>query len=414
MRRTRLECCPLFRQGPSILAFLSLFSFGVSSVWAQETDGLKLRLTTSLVHDSNVFRLSDTANVKDQVGRDSAADIIANTSLGISLKQSYSLQRFEFEARIQDYRYQNFGNLSISVTNYLAAWRWSLTPRITGNASVERKEVANDFTGIQGDRSKNKSSVVTSRLDGTYEVSGPWWIVGGIARVSESGLQNQGSSADVTSTGMEAGLRYNLASGSSIGYLVRNTKGNYVNRQLPSADFLDDRFSQLDHGVNVRWSIDGSSSADLRATQLKRSHPNYAQRDYDGTNLEAGLNLAITGKTSLALGWGRDLASLQTGTSNYTQTDRLTITPVWQVSPKTQLLMRHEMGRQSYLGNPSGAPSPTIPRVDTLNDTLFSLNWQPYTFAILSLGLRESLRSSNVLGQDFQSTQATVSAQFIY
>jgi exopolysaccharide biosynthesis operon protein EpsL len=387
---------------------------GTSSAWAQETEGLKLRLTTSLVHDSNVFRLSDTANVQEQVGRNSGADMIANTTLGISLKQSYSLQRFEFEARIQDYRYQNFGNLNNSVTNYLAAWRWSLTPRFTGNASLERKEVPNDFTGIQSDRRMSKSAISTSRLDAAYEVSGPWSAVGGISRVSESGIQNQGSSADVAATGIEAGVRYKLSSGSSIGYLARSTNGIYVNRQLPSVDLFDDQFTQLDHSVNLRWSIDGSSSADLGATQLRRSHPNYAQRDYAGTNLEAGLNLAITGKTSLALGWGRDFASLQTASSNYTQTDRLTISPVWQVSPKTQLLMRHEMGRQSYLGNPSGASPLTIPRVDTLNDTLFSLNWQPYTFAILSLGLRESLRSSNVMGQDFQSTQATVSAQFIY
>jgi hypothetical protein len=210
------------------------------------------------------------------------------------------------------------------------------------------------------------------------------------------------------------GVGYDFASGSAVKFLARSTDGRYLNRPLPSSDMYDDSFKQTESELSLKWSIDGKSSAELRAMVLKRSHPNYPQRDYHGVNAAAGLNIGITGKTSLALNWTRELNSYQTNTTNFTQFDRLSLGPTWQIGPKTRIRLHHEIGRRDFLGTPTTLASNTPPRSDITHDTVLSLEWQPYSFVIFTIALQDALRRSNQAGLDYQSYLANVSAQFIY
>ena len=165
------------------LAFASL------QCWAQQDSPLVLNASYALQTDSNLFRLPSAADTQALVGRSSAAEQIGATTLGLRFATTQSLQKFEFNASIVDYHYQNFDYLNFVATNYDAAWRWSLTPQFTGSITSQRVETLNSFADYQGFRTRNQRTDTTHSFDGVYALQGPWRLLGGVSQTERSNEQ---------------------------------------------------------------------------------------------------------------------------------------------------------------------------------------------------------------------------------
>lgn len=390
----------------------ALILYATAAAWAEGQDVFKFNASYAQAQDSNLFRLPASANVPALVGRATAAERIGVSSLGLSVNKAYSLQRFELDLTLVDYRYQNFGYLSFAAHNYNAAWRWSLSPRLRGNLTTDRQESQNSFSDYQGYNRRNQRTSTSSRFDGEYELDGVWRLLGGVSKASQTNLQPLAAELDYDLTATEAGVRYAFASGSSFTYKLKAARGSYLNRVLASSGLYDDGFRQLDNELRLRWVFSGQGSADLYASHISRSHSHYSARDYAGLNAGANINWSLSGKTSLTAGWTRELASYQTSSSNYSQTDRLAFGPIWQVSPKTVVRLSWALARRDYLGNPGTA----LPeqRSDTTRDATLSVDWQPLPYLNLIASLQQARRDSNLAGLDFVSNMVTVSAQLSY
>ena len=377
--------------------------FSSAPAWAQVQDTFKFNAAYARQSDSNLFRLPAAANAAEQVGI---------TSLGFNFNKAYSLQRFELNLSLIDYQYQNFSYLSFAAQNYNAAWRWSLTPRLRGNFTTVRNETLNSFADFQGFNQRNQRTNTNTRFDAAYEIDGPWRLLGGVSQSAQTNEQVLLAEGDFRSNAADLGLRYVLGSGSSLSYALKTATGSYLNRVLSPVSLLDDGFDQIDNELRLHWIISGNSSADISAAHIKRSHPNFAQRDFSGLNAAINLNWNMTGKSALTAGFARELASYQTGSANYTQTDRFSIGPVWQVSPKAVVRLRYDVAQRAYLGPPTGGV--VAQRSDTTHDTSLSFDWQPYRYLTLSASLQNAMRTSNQAGLDYASNVATFSAQFTY
>lgn len=384
----------------------------LAPAWAQDAPDLKLNASYAVQSDSNLFRLSAGADVNALVGQPSATERIGVTSVGLSLATSQSLQKFEFGASVVDYRYQNFSYLSFTAANYNAAWRWSVTPRLNGTLSTESRQALASFADYQGYTTRNQRTDANTRLDTVYEVTGPWRLVAGATQSSQSNQQAAVAGVDYSSTAVDVGVRHVLSSGSTITYRAKVYNGSYLNRPLNPIGLYDDRFEQTDHDLRMHWALSGKSSAYLGLTGISRSHPHFAQRDYTGFNTGAGVKWAITGKTGLTADYAHELSSYQTSTSSYSQTDRISLGPAWQISPKALLSLRHIWSQIDYLGTPALLASST--RRDTTRDTTLSFSWQPYQALTFSVALQNSVRGSTQAGLDYDSTMATLSAQYSY
>ena len=108
------------------------------SAWAEGNQELQFRASATVVHDSNLFRLPADANLLALIGRDSAAERVAITTLGVNYNKAYSLQNVELDMSLVKYDYQNFSYLGFSAFNYRGAWRYAFTPRFRGTLSSER------------------------------------------------------------------------------------------------------------------------------------------------------------------------------------------------------------------------------------------------------------------------------------
>ncbi|MBT9507761.1 XrtB/PEP-CTERM-associated polysaccharide biosynthesis outer membrane protein EpsL [Rhodoferax sp.] len=396
----------------SLLLTALLGTLGAAPAWAQAQDTLTLIASQSLSTDSNLFRLPAHANTMALIGKSSAAEQIESTSLTLKFSKAYSLQRFELAVNLIDYRYQNFNYLSFTAHNYNAAWRWSFTPRLHGNLNADRSETLNSFSDFQGFNLRNQRTNTSSRFNAIYELGGPWEVFGGVSRTTQTNLQPLLAESDYAANSAEAGLRFAQASGSSLAYTLKNASGQNINRAYSPAGLYDDGFKQVDHALKFLWAISGNSTADLTTAYINRTHAHFSQRDYSGLNSAVNLNWNISGKSALSAGWARDLSSYQTASTNYSQTDRLFIGPVWQLSPKMVARARYEVARREYLGSPSGLVAPQ--RSDTTTDASVSLDWQPNQYLTFSATLQNAKRASTLPGLDYDSHMATLSAQFTY
>jgi exopolysaccharide biosynthesis operon protein EpsL len=396
----------------SHLILALLWACACVSAHAQSQDPLTFNAAYSAQTDSNLFRLPSGANAQALVGRGDASEQIGVTSLGVSFKTRQSLQQFELSATAIDYQYQNFNYLSFTATNFDAAWRWSVTPRLRGSLTASRKETLNSFADFTGYNQRNVRLDTASGLDTEYEIDGPWRVVAGLSGNRQANSAAQVAGSDFSTTSANAGVRYAFASGSSITLVSRTNQGEYLGRTVPNAGLFDNAYKQLDQDLRLRWVFSGNSTADANLTYIARTHPTYGQRYFDGFNTGLNLNWRLTGKTSVAAGYQHTLGANASANSNYTQTDSLTLAPAWQFSPKASLRLQGKFDQVQYLGSPSAVAAST--RRDTNRELTLSLNWQPHDKISLSTSLGTASRGSSQAGLDFDSSTLGVSAQLFY
>jgi len=399
------------RRTPTCLVYGMLLCCSATA-WAQTEDPLTLVASYAIQTDSNLFRLPASANTQALLGTSDASEQIGIGSLGVNFKTRQSLQQFELSASFIDYQYQRFGYLSFTATNFDAAWRWSVTPRWRGSLTATRKETLNNFADYQGFSQRNVRLDTSTGLNTEYEIDGPWRLVAGVYGSRQANQAAQVSGSDFANTSADVGVLYAFASGSSIALRTRTAQGDYLNKTLPSAGLFDNAYAQTEQDLRLHWLMGASHTADANITFVARTHPNYSQRDYTGVNTGASVNLQLSGKTSLAASYQHQLAAYQTNSSNYSQTDSISLAPAWAFSPKAVLRLQAKLDQVEYLGSPTTIAAST--RRDTNRELTLSVNWQPYQKLLVGASVGTVSRGSNQAGLDFDSTQIGLNAQYTY
>jgi len=385
---------------------LGLIFCGVD-VRADSLDSWNVYASSSLTYDKNLFRVAPGDSPKSEV-------INANT-VGVKVNKPYSLQRFELDANLVDYRYKNFNSLDFLAKNYSAAWRWSLTPNLRGNLTTNHLEALNNFADYQG-RVRNMRTNDDKRFDADLDVGGGWHLLGGgfesVRKNSAEFIQE----SDSTLTSSETGVRYVSTAGSSLTYYNRIGVGKYNNRAQPFSSNLygplDNKFNQTENEFSFRWPVTAKTMLDGRIARLERSHEHYSVRDYSGNVGALNINWNITDKTRISGGFLREIAGFQSLYSSYSVTNRLVFNPVWQISAKTALRFRYDYGKRDYLG--AIVSNALSDRKDTLRTGMIALDWQPMTAVTLSASLTDDTRSSNQSGYQYKDHIAFVSGQISF
>ena len=308
-----------------------LLLLGAARAWADEFDTINFNGGVTVVNDSNLFRLSGTADPNVVLGKSSTADQIVVTSVGARLAKPYSLQRFELNASLVDYRYQSARFLNFAAFNYDAAWRWSLTPRLRGSLTADRSETLNSFVDFRA-FVRNVRTEENNRFNAEYEIDGVWRLIGGASQSKIQNAQLFVQQQDFKSTAAEFGAKYACPSGSFISGLARAQAGSYFKLPQPvAASLFDNRFDQTEYEARGYWLLSGKSSLDTRLAYFERKHPTFSQRNFSGVVGNTSFNWGISGKTRLITSVSRELASFVQSasfvqpSSSYTRNDRLSV-----------------------------------------------------------------------------------------
>lgn len=390
---------------PLPLALLGLFCLGAQ---ADELDTLQFYASEDIQRDSNPFRLSDSANTQAVIGTASRSDTIAVTTLGFKINKPVGLQRFEFDANVEDHRYKRFTSLDFTGVNYAAAWRWSFTPALHGSLTSDRRVYVDNTADLQNFGQLNRRTARSTLFDAEYEVDGAWRALGGVfERVSTSSQPTFAGDSKVR--GLEVGARRVFSSGTSLAYRFRNGSGDYsdLRSAVPVGGFKD-----REHEVRLDWAPSGKTTVLARLARFDRAHDNVSARDFSGVVGQLDVNWAVTGKTSVTWGAARELGSYQVAESSYYQGYRFFVAPTWRATEKIAVRLRYDHGVRDFRGPLPGVVA--IDRQDTIRLASLALEWQAARALKLVGSVQRDKRTSSAPGFDYVSNSVGVLAQLSF
>jgi len=380
----------------------------VPRAYADSEDTFNLNASYSLLTDSNVFRLSESAAAPS--GSDTKSDQIRKSTLGLSIDKSYSLQRLIVNINVADFRYSNFDYLSFSAVNYAATWQWSLTPKVHGKLSTEKSTALNSYTDFQNVNVRNLRTISATSFDAEAELAAAWRVTASLEQSRQTNDVSVVQEGDVSLNGGSIGLRYVAPSKSYLAYRVRRSSGDYFNRVANVSSAIPTSLDEFEQELRTVWFATGKSVVTAKISHLSREHPGFAVRDYSGTVGSVTLDWGISGKLALATTLSRDLSPYQTDTSSYMVADKISIAPLWKITAHTSLRANYQYASQDYRGGLPGSTS-TTERHDNVRTVLVGMDWRPRETISLSLSLQNTKRLSNTTGFDYKVNAATVAAQ---
>ncbi|MES2949385.1 MAG: outer membrane beta-barrel protein [Pseudomonadota bacterium] len=366
---------------------------------AQEKDPerLKLKAEATRSEDSNFLRAPESKAVADQ---------ISNQTLDVNLAFPYGQQRLEFEGNLINSQHQTLKQFDFVGHNYLAAWRWSLSPTVLGVLSTKRTESLNSAADSVDPSLRNKNTTKVDSLTAGYLLGGPWHLLAEYSRGSSINERALLGVADVRYDSYMAGFSYAPTNNNTLSYARRMDSGTNT-----SASTGTSGYSYNGHVLLVTYALTSNTSMKARLAYLEQRFTVDPKFDFSGVSGGLDATWRITGKTSLTGSWQRDLSSFQTPDSTYAQTDVFSLVPNWQIRPTLSLGLKFSQSVRDALGNPNGTLST---RRDHTYESGLSIQWQPRGYIRLRGSMTQAKRTSNAVDQDYSANVVLLGAQFIY
>jgi len=387
------------------LVTISVFALALTALraFADEDDVLNIGIGGTVTHDSNLFRLPDSAGP--------VSDTIYTGYVGLHINKPYAQQRFLLDVTETVYRYEKSANLDFDGLGYRGAWLWHLGPRISGTLAAERKEelVAFDQT-IGSQRNVRTSDSGLFSLDAL--IFGGWHMLLGISARRQTSEQPVLGEPDFRSLGIGLGLSYVARSGSSVTVTRRSTKGEYLQGDFDPADSEIDDYREDEYEVGASWILSGRSTLTGRVAWIERHHEIFTNRDFSGPAGELVYAWTPKGKLNFAFSAGQTIRPYRDLFSRYLVEDTLSLEPTWRSTERITVRMRLQHVRTEYRGGLVARPGGE--RRDSANNALLGVDWRPRRSITFGALLERLQRSSNDALAEFDATVATISASLLF
>lgn len=384
---------------------------GSEAARADALDTLNLTLAETLRHDNNLFRLPEGRQPSSAAGNSSRSDVIRTEAVTLTLDKQLSMQKVHFSATVSTNRFRTFDSLNYQSKGYEGFWSWQLTPHLRGRIFVQRAQTLNSFADIQGFQ-RNVRTSSTRRLDADYGVFGKWRLT---ASLSEGQSRNSAPFVQIGDTRTQAaaiGVRYVTLADNWVALTSSLSEVDWMNRPLDLVNHYDVSAEQRDAELRVKWQITGKSMIDGVVDWVTRRHANVPSRNYKGTAGRLDYTWAGSGKAQLRVGVGRDFEPWWESSSSYARRDRLTFSPVWYPSARTQVRLHMERSTRDYLGPVPGYSGGV--RSDSGSLAELAFEWAPTRNLTLATSLQSEGRNSNQPGLDYEDKTLMFSAQLAF
>lgn len=377
---------------------------------ADEIDSFNIVAGVNRQYDNNVFRVPSNRDMRTVAGRKERWDDIQTTFGGLRFDKQYSMQRFKADYTRTAYRYQNYDFLDFDASEYKLAWLWALTPYLTGNLSSDRTESLNNFQDYRDFRATNIRTTRSHRLDIDWAPHGNWHFLAGISYFDLKNSQVFNEQSDYTQDALNVGLKYIFPSGSTMGLMFLEKKGE--NDKLVS-NFFDANFDERETNATLDWVLTGKSKLSSKLGYIDRTYDSLSNRDYSGLFGNISYIWLPTAKLQVVTTASRELASFQTFTSSYTVNDTISMSPAWMISDKLSLQMSASLSNRRFEGD-GVLGLPDINRKDRAKALSLSFSWKPWRSVTLGGSLQHSTRESTESSLDFSDDSASLSAQLFF
>jgi len=378
-------------------------------------DRLQVFVGESVARDSNVFRISDSADPQGTIGSSERGDTFHATTVGVNLDTPVSRQRIQAGIDWSQVRYHRFTSLDHIDRNGHANWLWQGGDKWSGLLGYAESRTLASFTNFQG---ATPNPLTTKTLSGTANyLMNPHWefqAIGSEMR-QRNGLTTRQSN-DVDVTGAQLGVNYISTASNRVGINVRQDDGRYPNLEPIGALLVKNDYVQRSVGASTDWTITAKSHLAARIDHVQRDYEQFSSRDYNGTIFRAAYDWLPTAKTSVSFIAQRDISPSEDVQTSFVLVKGIAITPSYAFSEKVRLTASLSSSIRDYMGDPgiAGATTSFAGREDRVHAGSITLTYTPMRALTTFLSVQRETRSSNQALLDYTSNLVQVSARLTF
>ena len=313
---------------------------------------------------------------------DPVSDSITTETVGASLNAGYSRQRLRLDAAFTNNQYQSHSDLNFQGRNMSGAWQWASGAGLIGSVSLSQVVTENPATSSVDATQRNLNKTQTNQAFVGYDFAGGWQAIVGVVDALVSNERAVVGQSDFRYHGVYAGATYTFSSGNTLGFKSLDASGSNI---------YD--YSLRSNEIKVEIKPDDALILTGVLADFRQSYASHPEYDFSGPTGSGSMKWQITGKTSLAASYQRQLYAMPFITSIYTVNDSLILAPVWQVTSKVALKGQLVDTVVRFEGDPGGGASGEADHIITL---MVGVDWLPRENILLTLGVTRTSRTRNL------------------
>ena len=363
--------------------------------------------------DSNVFRLSDAADVKAVVRPTASKEDHINSPIaGLDGQWVFGRQIVDLTLQAQDNLYSKNSGLNNVSTDDKLAWNWALGGVLSGQVGIDYHRALLSFVNSVV-YSRNTYSQTESFATGRYQLGPRWTLFAGILNSSIVLADPASKGNDSRSKVVDAGIEFAANVRDSFGLDYRYTDSRYPNGIVLTGSSFDPDYREEQVRLLVKRSITEKTSIDLSGGLLKRQYTNTLIGSFSGPIWRGSLGWQPTDKTQIIVSAWRDLQAYLTDESNYYRTTGVSLSPTWTMSGKITLALLASREKQTYIGSSSIVGAQTG-RQDTVNARGATMTYTPTRSLAIDVAYRREQRDSNQELRGYKDGLASAGLRFSF
>ena len=390
--------------GVTLVALAGAFPSQALALWG---DRLEIYGQEHVIHDSNIFRLSDAR--ASALGITEKSDTYYVTTVGLNLDLPVSRQRFRAGLAYHESRFERYKQLNFGGHDANAVWLWQLGNDLSGDVGYTRTKTLASFTNVL--------SVVPSTVEADRAFAsanymlGARWRVGGAIEERTRRYSDPGRAVnDIDITGGEASLTYLTPRGNSIGLVHRTEEGRFPNPQIVGGLAIDNAYTQDTTAIVVDWTVTPASHLNMRLGTVKREYdqqiPGFSNRDFDSYTARVLYDWRPTDRFTLTAVAVKEISGVEDIETSFVVIKGFALRPAWRITERTTLSGSLDHSRREYHGDPTVAQ-----RDDRVNSAAIAITWQALRNVQFAATLQHEKRKSNLPGIDYEFTQVGARAR---
>ena len=352
-------------------------------------------VSNTVTYIDNLFYRSKSPNTPSLPNGYVLDDVMNQATVGSAVNYDLGRQLFRLNLSVTDNRFVNNTFMDNISSNNRAAWNWQLGRQLSGDVGYAYSRAMGGFTNT----SFYGLNIITrnNAFAGLNYAWHPRWK----ARANLSWLENSNSASYWAFNNQQnitalVGLNYTTPSNNSSGLQYSYIDGKYPDRSLTNGRLLDNKYQQHSIIALLTWKLAAKTNFVGNVGYVSRINPDYSQRDYSGGTFDLTLNWTPTAKVMLALSGFRRLNTFADVQDNFVIVEGVSVSPMWQVSPKLTLMTKFMYQTWDYSGDPGIVTTSALSRrQDTILNGQVSLVYTPVPNAEISLGYQGAKRDSN-------------------
>ena len=376
---------------------------------AEETRPTRVWVQAGLIRDSNVFRLSDAANVQAITGTAERGDTIMRMGAGIQHQQRVAgRQSVRVAARGDYHSFSNYSQMDHFAYGLLGEWLWEFTNDLSGTIGWDHRKRLTDLAQLQ----RPVDDMVTENhayANAAYRLGPNVRLRGGLDGVRAK--RDAAESVRTRANAVIGGIDYVTPLGNSLGLEARRSEGNSPVTVVLGAPPVDNEFEEQEVAAVATWVITPQIRTNARFGRTQREHETFPGLNFNGNTWRVGADWMPLNKTGFGIEWYRVPRSVIDINTSFVLTRGVSFGPRWAPTEKLVFALTFSRERQRF-SDPTNPVLGPLALDETVRRWRLAAGWEPVRHIELSAGLERGERSSNGLNRDYDYSQLMANARY--